>query len=200
MALWWAQAVLLASWWVVWGGFGDRVLEQAGLHRWQVLAGVGLIWLVGWTHVVLVRSWGPLDGGFVLLGTGGALLLLGARRRGLTLGWIGLGLLATLVRGVVPVEPGHATLMPWLVAEAILLGLAAAVVALDAVPAAAVAAAASVFAGIARLGLAPGVSARHEGDWLFSVLACLTAFAAGWILARMLGLRPSPVNRPSRIG
>lgn len=182
MGLWWAEAVLMAAWWLVWGGFGEAVLRHWGIARTPALVLLGMLWGAGWVHILMVPGWGPVDLGLVLVSALGVAVATVARRRSWMVAWLLLGLVAAIVRGLVPVNPDHQTFMPWLSGEATALGLLAGALAVDPVGAAAVAAAAAGLANLVRIVLHPDPGALASTDWLYTVLAVVTAWMTGWVL------------------
>jgi hypothetical protein len=180
--LWWAEALLMAAWWLLWGGLGAEALRPWGIGRSTALATLGAVWLLGWIRFDAAYPGGPLDGGLLAATALGVWLIGQARRPGTWLGWLVLALLAALIRGVAPVNPQHVTLVPWIAGEAVALGLLAAALAWEPLGAAALATAAAGLASALRLWLHPVAGVLANGDWLYTVLAAVVA----WLVAAVL--------------
>jgi hypothetical protein len=189
--LWWAEAILMASWWLLWAGFGQAALEAWGVSRRWALGGVGALWLLGWVRVGALGLAGPIDLGLAAA-VGVAVVLLGQDERPwFRLVGLVLGLLAATVRALAPVNPLHVTLVPWVGGEAVALGLLAAAIALDPLRAAAVAVVAAGVADAWRLLVHPVPGALAGGDWLYTVLAAVAAWSVASVLTLPGSFRPS---------
>lgn len=182
MGLWWAEAGLMAAWWLMWGGFGEAALAQWGIGRIPALVGLATLWAAGWVHVLPGPGWGSVDLGLVVLSVLGAGLTVLSGRKNWTVAWVVLGALAAAIRSFAPINPAHQTFVPWLGGEAAALGLLAGAVAADPVGAGAVAAAAGGLSSLLRMWLHPNPGALASPDWLYSVLAVLVAWTTAWVV------------------
>jgi hypothetical protein len=188
--LWWAEAILMASWWLLWAGFGQAALEAWGVSRRWAL-GVGALWLLGWVRVGALGLAGPIDLGLAAA-VGVAVVLLGQDERPwFRLVGLALGLLAATVRALAPVNPQHVTLVPWVGGEAVALGLLAAAIALEPLRAAAVAVVAAGVADAWRVLVHPVPGALAGGDWLYTVLAAVAAWSVASVLTVPGSFKPS---------
>jgi hypothetical protein len=191
LELWWAETVLMASWWLLWAGFGQGELAAWGISRRWALGGLGVLWLFGWVRVGALGAAGPIDLGLAAA-IGLAMVLLGHDERPwFRLVGLALGLLAASVRALAPINPQHVTLVPWVGGEGVALGLLAAAVALEPLRAAAVAVVAAGVADGWRFLVHPVPGALAGGDWLYTVLAAVVAWSVASVLTLPGSFKPS---------
>lgn len=184
----WAEAVLMASWWLLWAGWARATLERWRIPPGRALLTLAILWSVGWIQVPLVAGKVVADVGLVLGTILAGCVTARSGRRGLWLAWIVLGLLSAEVRALAPINPHQAEVVPWLTPEALALGLLAGAVAGEPLAAAACAVGATAVGSTWRLLVTLPHASLGGGVWLYAVLAGMTAWLVSYVFrGRILG-------------
>jgi hypothetical protein len=178
LAIVWAEALGLGAWILLWGGFGQAEWSLRGIKRLPLLMLGAVIWLMGWMSVRVGPSGVGVNLGWAALTLVAAGLAMGRDGYKIWMAWIVLGTIASLMRGLAPIQPPQASVVPWLAPEAVCLGLLAAGAGGTPLRGALAAAGASAISSLWWMG-AMGLTAA---DWLFTVTAVLAAWMVGAVI------------------
>lgn len=180
----WAEAVLMASWCLLWAGWARSALERWHIPLGAALVTVGVLWCLGWMQVALGPAKVLADAGLLMATLVAGFVTMRSRRRGLWVAWLVLGLLSAQVRALAPINPHQAEVVPWVAPEAFALGLLSGAVAGEPLGAAACAVGATAVGSSWRLLATLPHAALGGGDWLYAVLAANIAWLSAYVLRR----------------
>jgi hypothetical protein len=187
----WAQALALAGWWLLWGGFGEHAWRAEGISRRNVLILLGGIWLLGWVTLPIPVAGAsvPLNLGWATMTAATGLGGLAVTRGRIAVIWAVLGSIALVMRMVAPIAPDQASVVPWLLPEAVVLGLAGAVAGGDPVRGALAASGGGALAALLSVAAHPWGASLGAPQWLYTVATVHVAWLAGTVAAPVLRRR-----------